>query len=160
MAWCDEDPGRAREALQRGLAIAQDAGIRYNITHFANVLGRLEGQHGDVMSALDYLRLAIGNYHDSGNAITIRIPLASLAACLGRLGHAEGAAVLAGYSAGHITRAWLPELAITSAHLRDVLGADRYDELSSQGKAMTTAAVVAYAYDRMDQARAQLQDQV
>jgi hypothetical protein len=42
MACCDADPVRARDVLRRGVAIAQDSGNRYNVTHLANVLGRLE----------------------------------------------------------------------------------------------------------------------
>ncbi len=156
MAWCDADPARARNALQRGLVIAQASGIRYNESHLTNVLGRLEARHGDTLAALEYLKLAIRNYHDSGNTNVIRVPLASLAACLDRLGRAEGAAVIAGSSSGSFTRAWLPELATAIAHLRGVLGDQRYDELAQKGAQMTTAAVVAYAYDQIEQARTEL----
>jgi tetratricopeptide (TPR) repeat protein len=157
MAWCDADPARARDALQRGLAMAHDSGIRYNESHLANVLGRLEAQHGDALAALEHFKLAIRNYHDSGNTTVIRVPLASLAACLDRLGSAEGAAVVAGFSFGSFTRAWLPEMATAIAHLREVLGEQRYDELTQKGETMTTAEMVAYAYDQIDQARTELE---
>jgi predicted ATPase len=156
MAWNDADPARARDALQRGLVVAHDSGIRYNESHLANILGRLEAQHGDTLAALKYFKLAIRNYHDSGNSRVIRIPLASLAACLDKLRRAEGAAVIAGFSSSSFTRAWLPELATAIAHLREVLGDQSYDELAKQGAEMTTAAVVACAYDEIDQARAAL----
>jgi predicted ATPase len=156
MAWCDADPARARDALQRGLVIAQECGIRYNESHLTNVLGRLEAQHGDILAALEYLELAIRNYHDSGNTNVIRVPLASLAACLDRMGRPEGAAVIAGYSTSRYTRAWLPEIGTAITHLREVLGDQRYDELARKGAAMTTAAVVACAYDQIDRARAEL----
>jgi tetratricopeptide (TPR) repeat protein len=157
MAWCDADPGGARDALRRGLVIAQDSGIRYNESHLASVLGRLEARHGDAQSALEYLKLAIGNYHDCGNTSTLRIPLASLATCLDRLGCGEGAAVIAGYASGHLARAWLPELGPATAHLREVFGDQRYAEFSDKGAAMTTATVVSYAYDQIDQARTELE---
>jgi tetratricopeptide (TPR) repeat protein len=157
MAWCDADPARARDALRRGLATAQDSGIRYNESHFASVLGRLEARQGDAESALEYLKLSIGSYHDCGNTSTLRIPLASLAACLDRLGYSEGAAVIAGYASGHFARAWLPEFGTAIAHLREVLGDQRYAELSEKGAAMTTATVVASAYDQIDQARTELE---
>jgi tetratricopeptide (TPR) repeat protein len=156
MAWCDADPARARDALQRGLVIAQESGIRYNESHLTNVLGRLEAQHGDTLAALEYLELAIRNYHDSGNTNVIRVPLASLAVCLDRMGRAEGAAVIAGYSTSRYTRAWLPEVGIAITRLREVLGDQMYDELARKGAAMTTAEMVAYAYDQIDQARADL----
>jgi tetratricopeptide (TPR) repeat protein len=157
MAWNDADPARARDALQRGLVIAHDSGIRYNESHLANILGRLEAQHGDTLAALKYFRLAIRNYHDSGNTRVIRIPLASLAACLDRLGRAEGAAVIAGFSSSSFTRAWLPELATAIAHVQEVLGDPRYDTLAQKGAEMTTAEIVAYAYDQIDKARTELE---
>ncbi|WP_442791768.1 ATP-binding protein [Mycolicibacterium sp. ND9-15] len=159
MAWCDTDPGRARDALRRGLAIAQDSGDRYNESHLANVLGRLEAQYGDPGSALDYLKSAIANYHDSGNTFTIRVPLASLAVCLDRLGRGEDAAVIAGYASGHLSNACLPELGTAIGHLREVLGEQGYADLSHRGERMTAAAVVAYAYNQIDEARAQLVQQ-
>jgi predicted ATPase len=157
MAWCDADPIRARDALRKGLEMAQDSGIRYNESHFANVLGRLEAQHGDRLASLKYLKLAIGNYHDSGNTTTIRVPLASLAACLDRVGYDEGAAVIAGYASGHIARAWLPEFATAIDHLRRTLGDQRYGDLAEQGATMTAAAIVAYAKDQIDQVRTDLE---
>jgi hypothetical protein len=42
------------------------------------------------------------------------------------------------------------------AHLRDVLGEAAYESLASKGEAMTTAEMVAYSYDQIDQARAEL----
>jgi hypothetical protein len=137
--------------------MAHDSGIRYNESHLANILGRLEAQHGDALAALEYFKLAIRNYHDSGNTTVIRVPLASLAACLDRLGCAEGAAVIAGFSSSPFTKAWLPELATAIAHLREVLGDQRYDELTQKGAQMSTAEMVAYAYDQIEQARTELE---
>ncbi|WP_155767073.1 hypothetical protein [Mycobacterium colombiense] len=42
------------------------------------------------------------------------------------------------------------------AHLRDVLGDHTYESLARKGETMTTAAVVTYAYDQIDQARTEL----
>jgi hypothetical protein len=42
------------------------------------------------------------------------------------------------------------------AHLRDVLGDKTYQSLARTGETMTTADMVAYAYDQIDQARAAL----
>ena len=72
-AFRDADPVRALDALRRGLVIAQDSGNRAT-SHTWRVLARLEAQHGDPLAALDYLTLAIRNYHDAGNA-TIFAPL-------------------------------------------------------------------------------------
>jgi predicted ATPase len=78
IACCDADPVRARDALRTGLLIAQDSGNHYNESHMASVLGRLEAQHGDPLTALDRLNLAIRNYHNSGNVPVMRVPLSVL----------------------------------------------------------------------------------
>jgi hypothetical protein len=41
-------------------------------------------------------------------------------------------------------------------HLRDVLGDTAYESLAYKDEAMTTAEVVTYAYDQIDQVRAEL----
>ena len=156
LAHCDADPVHARDAMRRGLAIAQDSGNRYDESHLANVLGRLEARYGDPLAALDYLTLAIRNYRDSGNTTVIRIPLAVLAALLDRLGVHEPAATIAGFAFNTLTTSWLPEFSAAIAHLRSVLGDQTYESLARKGETMTTAEMVAYAYDQIDQARAEL----
>ena len=44
----------------------------------------------------------------------------------------------------------LPEFNTTIAHLREVLGDRTYESLARKGESMTTAAMVAYAYDQID----------
>ncbi|HEX5256684.1 MAG TPA: adenylate/guanylate cyclase domain-containing protein [Mycobacterium sp.] len=156
MACCDADPLRARDAMRRGVMIAQNSGNRWTETHLANILGRLEAQHGDKLAAFDHLALAIRNYHDSGNTIVMRVPLAALAALLDRLGRDEPAATIAGFAFNPVTRAWLPELTTAIARLRDVLGDQTYESLAREGEGMTTAEMATYAYDQIDQARAEL----
>ena len=156
IACCDADPVRAREAMRRGLVIARDSGNRYNESHLANVLGRLEAQHGDPLPALDYLTLAIRNYHDSGNTTVMRVPLAVLAALLERFGIHQPAATIAGFALNTITTAWIPELRTAIAHLREVLGDRTYESLARKGETMTTAEMATYAYDQIDQARTAL----
>jgi tetratricopeptide (TPR) repeat protein len=156
IVWCDADPVRAREALRRGLVIAHDSGNRYNESHLTNVLGRLEERHGDALAALEYLERAIHTYHDSGNTNVIRMPLASLAACLDRIGLAEGAATIAGYASTPIVAAWIPELPVAVAHLRGILGDETYQLLEQTGTTMSTAEVVGYAYDQINAAKGAL----
>ena len=129
---------------------------RYDESHLAGVLGRLEARYGDPLAALDHLTLAIRNYRDSGNTTVIRVPLAVLAALLDRLGRDEPAATIAGFAFSTLTTAWIPEFGAAIAHLRDVLGDQTYESLARKGEAMTTAAMVTYAYDQIDQARTKL----
>jgi hypothetical protein len=45
---------------------------------------------------------------------------------------------------------------IVIAITRDVLGDQAYESLARKGEAMTTAEMATYAYDQIDQARAEL----
>jgi hypothetical protein len=50
----------------------------------------------------------------------------------------------------------LPELGALRTHLREILGNQTYESLARKGETMTTAAMATYAYDQIDQARAEL----
>ena len=73
-----------------------------------------------------------------------------------RLGRYEPAATIAGFAFSSLTAMWVPEINTAIAHLRDVLGDQTYDSLARKGKTMTTAEMATYAYDQIDQARAEL----
>jgi hypothetical protein len=51
-----------------------------------------------------------------------------------------------------------PEFATAITDLRDVLGDQTYESLARRGETMTTAAMVTYAYDQIEQARTGLTD--
>ena len=154
-AFCDADPVRALEALRRGLVIAQDSGNRYTESLLATIVCRVEAEHGDPLAALDYVTLTIRTFHDAGNTTLMRSPLAILAAVLDRVGGYEPAATIAGFAFNPIT-ATLSEFSAAIAHLREVLGDQTYESLARKGEAMTTAAMATYAYNQIDQARAEL----
>jgi hypothetical protein len=116
----------------------------------------VEARHGDPMAAFDYLTLAIRNLYDSGDTTTMRNPLALLATVLDRLGRYESAATIAGFALSPLTEMLYPEITTAIAHLRDVLGDQTYESLARAGEKMSTAAMVTYAYDQIDQARAEL----
>jgi len=155
LAFRKADPAVALKAMRRGLVIAQDSGNRYDESHLSAVLCGLEAEHGDALAAFGYFELAIRNHHDSGNITMIRTPLAVLAAFLDRLGRYEAAATIAGFAFSPLTAA-LPEFSSAIAHLREVLGDQTYETLARKGETMTTAEMVTYAYDQIDQARAEL----
>ena len=155
-AFRDADPDRAREAMRRGVVIAQDSGNRTFETHLASSLAELEAQHGDPLAALDYFLVSIRHLHDSGNSTTIRAVLANLAALFNRLGHYEVAATMSGFADMPYTRSVVPEISTAIIHLRKVLGDETYESLARRGEQMTTAAMVTYALDQIDQARAEL----
>ena len=60
------------------------------------------------------------------------------------------------YIAQHKQETASGKLSAAVAHLRDVLGDQTYESLARKGKTMTTAAMATYAYDQIDQARAEL----
>ena len=153
-----EDPVRSLVALRRGLLIAQDSGNRSTQSHLAANLCRLEPEYGDPLAAFDCFTMAISNYHDSGNTYMLGFPLGLLAAFLHRLGRYEPAATIAGFAVSSPIAA-LPFVAAFGsavADLRNVLGEATYESLARNGETMATAAMVTYAYDQIDQARAQL----
>jgi hypothetical protein len=63
---------------------------------------------------------------------------------------------MSGFAATTWTRASVPQINTTITHLRDVLGDPTYESLARKGETMTTAEMVAYAYDQIDQARTEL----
>jgi Tetracyclin repressor-like, C-terminal domain len=129
---------------------------RSRASALASGLALLEAEHGDTVSAFDHLTLAIRNYHNCGNTTTIRIPLAVLAVLFDRLGRYEPAATVAGFALSPFSAVGVPQLSTAITHLRDVLGEATYESLARKGETMTPAATATYAYNQIDQARAEL----
>ena len=84
------------------------------------------------------------------------VSLAILAALFDRLGRYEPAATIADFALSPIAAAAVPEITTAITHLRDVLGDQTYESLARKGETMTTAEIVTYAYDQIDQARTEL----
>jgi hypothetical protein len=121
-------------------------------------LSRLEPEHGDALAALDHITPAIGNCYDSGNVALMRSALATLAVFFDRLGRLEPAATIAGFAFSAFTASSFIQLTTAITHLRDVLGEQTYESLAHKGETMTTAEMVTYAYDQIDQARTELNE--
>lgn len=157
--YCLSSAGSERDLAlcRQGLALAQDSGNRFNETILAMTVARFEAETTVTAAAIGHLRLAIRNYHDSGNFGSLTSPLAILSGFLDRLGRFEAAATIAGFSSNPASLASVAEFPATIAHLREVLGVQAYESFARNGEAMTTTAIAAYAYDQIDQARAQLE---
>ncbi len=156
-AYREADPARALDAARRGLATARDSGNRFNESHLASLLSSLEIECGDPLAALDYITLAIRNYHDSGSVAFLHSPLINLAIILDRVGHFAGAAVVVSFAAlNPLAVVSNPQIAAIINHIRENLGPQAYDALVREGATMTPAAMVTYAYEQIDQARAEL----
>jgi hypothetical protein len=156
-AFRDADPVRARDALRRGLVIAQDSGNRNSESLLAASVSRLEAEYGDPLAALDHVTMAIRTYHVTGNTTLILSPLAVLAALFDRLGRYEPAATIAGFALSPFSASAVPEITTAITHLRHVLGEATYESLARKGETMTTAAMVTYTHDEIDQARTGLE---
>ena len=126
-----------------------------NETMLSLMLSRLETRCGDSSAALEHVRIAVGNYRDSASTINMSAP-GFLAVLLDRLGRYEPAATIAGFALSPMTAVAIPEINTAITHLRDVLGDQTYESLARKGETMTTAAIATYAYDQIDQARAEL----
>jgi hypothetical protein len=152
----DADPVSAYDVLRRGMQIAQESENRRDVSVVAVSLSRLAASQGEPADTFDYLKLAIRNEYDSGSVAIISSPLAILAAYFDRLGHHEPAAIISGFAATPFAQTSFPEINTAIAHLREVLGAATYESLARTGKAMTNAAMAAFALDQIDLARARL----
>ena len=106
---------------------------------------------------MPYLLPAPANCPISGNTTGVRAPLAVLAVLFDRLGHYEPAATIAGSALSPFSAAAVPEITTAITRLRDVLGDQTYESLARDGETMTTTEMVTYAYDQIDQARAELE---
>ncbi|MDT7794497.1 MAG: hypothetical protein QOD59_3933, partial [Mycobacterium sp.] len=82
VAFGDTDPDPALEALRRSVLVAHDSGNRLYETTFSYWLARREAEHGDRVAALEYLAVAIHNYHESGNIGMLHVPLGIFATFL------------------------------------------------------------------------------
>jgi hypothetical protein len=156
MAHMYENPVAAYEAHRRGLKVAQDNGNRQIESHHAANLSMFATIHGDPRDIFDYLTQAVRNYYDSGSLSFMHSALALVAIFLDRLGHHEPSATIAGFAADDFTRGAVHEIETTITRLRDVLGDATYEALARTGENMTTAEAVAYAYEQIDRARAEL----
>jgi predicted ATPase len=152
----DVDPGAAYDALRRALSIARESGNRQMESATAVTMCMSASTDRDPIDFFQNLTAAIGHYYDAGGVTNLRTPLAILTTILDSLGHYEQAATIAGFAWTDWTRAGYPRIIATVAHLRDVLGDQTYESLARTGEIMSAAAIVAYAYDQIDQARTEL----
>ncbi|MGB8840971.1 MAG: hypothetical protein WCC64_07845, partial [Aliidongia sp.] len=156
LAYYDADPAAAYDALRRALTIAQESGNRQLESASASTVLLVAATHRDPIACFETLMVLIGRYYDVGNVALLLNPLAILVSLLDRLGHNEQAAIISGFAASLFSLASYPQLNTAIAHLRDVLGDKTYESLARTGETMTTADMVAYAYDQIDQALAAL----
>ena len=150
------DPAAAYDAHRKGQKIARDSGNRQIESYHAGNLSRVAAGQGEHVDALEYVTLALRRFYDSGSFSIVPSALAVLADVLDRLGHYEPAAIFSAAGAYPFARTTYPELQATIAHLRKVLGDKQYESLLSAGESMNNVAMVTYAFEQIDIARAHL----
>jgi hypothetical protein len=154
--YADADPVAASEALHRGVTIAADSGNRELESQLAVNLARLAAAQGDPLDGITFINIAIRNYQDAGNFSLMPSALAILAGFLDRLGRYDPAATISGFATTPFTLVGYSEISTANTHLREVLGDHAYEAFAQAGKNMTIAAIVAYAFEQIDLARADL----
>ena len=152
----DADPAAAYEVHQRGLAIAEESGNQQIASVHALSLARLAALNADPSEAFNYITQALRNYYDSGSFSMLGAPLIMLSGFLDRLGCHQPAAIISGFATSSGQAMAYPEIAATIDKLRKRLGDKEYDSLANAGRAMSNAAMAAFAFEQIDQARAQL----
>jgi predicted ATPase len=150
------DPVAAYDAHHRGVKIAYDSGNRQLESFHAGNLSRLAVSLGQAADALDYITLALRRFYDSGSFSIMSSAFAVLAAVLDLLGHYEPAATFSAFSTTPFAVSTYPEIRATVAHLRDMFGDEEYESLVQSGATMSNAALVTYAFEQIDLARAGL----
>ncbi len=151
----EADPTKAYAFHRQGQKIAEQSGNRQLVSHHAAIL--VAATSADPADAMDFATWAIRNYHDSGNFAMMHGTLANLAALLDRLGRYEPAATISEFAMSAFSRTTAPEISTAITHLREVLGDEAYESFARTGGQMTNAAMATYAYDQIDQARAELE---
>ncbi|MGE2736196.1 ATP-binding protein [Mycolicibacterium vaccae] len=150
------DPDAALAAHRRGLAIAHDSGNEQIESYHTGNLARMAVTYGDPSDAFDYLTLAIRRFHDSGSFSLLWNAFSVLATHFDRLGLYPAAARVSAYADTPFTRAAYPEYYETLAHIRQMLGDERFLSEVEIGRKLTTAAMAGYALGQIDLHRAEL----
>ncbi|WP_353651822.1 adenylate/guanylate cyclase domain-containing protein [Mycobacterium sp. E136] len=157
-AYRDADPLRALYTARRGLVTTRETGNRFNESHMAAILASLEVDHGDPLAALDHITLALRNYLNAGSVAFPHSPLITLATILERVGQLAAAAVVSSFAAlNPMATVANPQISTTVARIREHLDLQTYEALVTKGETMTPSAMVTYAYDQIDRARAELE---
>ena len=154
------EPGRALEAIRRGIEVARQSGNRLIETYMSSSMARFAGQHGEPIEALNELDTVIQRLLDTGNLYILRNNLAILAGILDRFDRHAAAAQVLGFAVNPFVIASIPETTPTITHLRESLSDQQFDDLARVGGSMTTAAVVAFVKNEIESLRAEITAQI
>ena len=146
----------ALDTFRRGAELAEGSGNRAIHTHLVASLSRVMAYHGEPIEALAQLMTAIRHYISAGNVGNLRTILTILVVVLVRYQRLESAAVIGGFAATPFTTVTFPESELTMAYLRDVLGENKFGELTRRGADMAPVAMVGFVEDEIKSLRVEL----
>ncbi|MDQ4009281.1 MAG: winged helix-turn-helix domain-containing protein [Actinomycetota bacterium] len=149
-ALLDQEPDRARQALDRAVAAARAARNRFVLGVALVSAGSLHTRHGDPQQAARLLGEAVDHWSQAGNWTQQWITLRHVIDLLIRLDAPEQAAVLYGALTASATAtpaygADADRLVTHAAVLRRELGADRFSAAVARGAALGSDGVVPFA---------------
>jgi hypothetical protein len=156
MAYVDEDPKRALDALEESLVLTRAGASDIVFGNVHEVLLRLRMQAGDARGALVAMRASLVQSEAVGNhpaiASTLYYGLDAVLAC----GERETAAIMIGITdiSGifviNQSGADIADHAAASAAVRQAIGEARWTELTARGAAMSNEEVVPFALGVLD----------
>jgi hypothetical protein len=153
-AFAESDTVRALAAKRRAWSVAHDNGVRLFEAFIARDLAGLEASHGDRQTGLQLFDDSIDSFQQSGEVGGLAGTLATLAVFLDRVDRPRAAAALYGaISHDTFAMAAFPGLPVAAEHLREVLGAAAFDELTREGASMDRSQAIAYAHAEIQRAR-------
>jgi predicted ATPase/class 3 adenylate cyclase len=161
-AWLDEDPARARAALEECIALTRAGASDVNLSPALKDLARLRMRDGDGTGALDALRDALIHDHASGNRPGMAGTLILGSELLTALGYRHEAVVLTCAAIdGELSPVTSSDVATSLRGIlsqeRQALGEQAYKAAAAKGSTFSYEEAVAYALDAIETARAELE---
>ena len=153
------DPGRARQHLERAVALAATASNRM-VTGLAEVsLATLHARRGDAATALGYYQRVIPQWQQAGAWTPQWVTIRTLIDLLTRVGAYRDAALLYGAVASATTGAPpygadADRLRRTADRLRDTLTADEFRACTEEGERLESHQVIDVALEAIARAAA------
>jgi tetratricopeptide (TPR) repeat protein len=151
------EPTEALAALDEGITLMRTIGQTSTLGHTLALAALIRARQGDRVGALSALREAIEQSYDLGDRPQVITSLERSVPALIALAEPELACILAGVTSGPLAELGIvPDPDRHDAqqalnHVRVELGAERFEQLVAQGKALTYDQAVADALSELNQ---------
>lgn len=163
----NDDPDAALAALDESIALTRAGALDGAYGAALCQMALLRARRGEAHPAVEELLEAISYSHEVGDYTNFSNAINRGSEILGRLGHAELAAVFTGIVAGHyldtatmyqLFGRELEEHEAVDTQVRAVLGVDAYEAATARGAAMTYGEMVGYLRHELQRLLAALDD--